>query len=231
MPLPLLAVVALFAGTTVLSALLQARQKVPNQKPGEFNDVTSSQGRKVKVFAGTVKDDSPNLGWWGDKRAVPIRKKGGGFFGIGGKRITVAFEYYVGAQFVECFGPAALRGLFIDDKYIWRGAAGDGAQIIVNRPNQFGGKDQGGGLFMNLIWRGGHGGDNTPNPYLAARNGGNYPSHKDYAHLISIGPSGAGRNSKRNPLRQSGYVGNAPQLPKLALEVERLPNLSGAWLA
>ena len=53
----------------------------PQHKPpaglGEFNVPTAEVGREIPVLFGTRILSAPNVVWYGDLRAVAIKKKGG----------------------------------------------------------------------------------------------------------------------------------------------------------
>lgn len=54
--------------------------KPPNAKPASLSDFdvpTADQGRPIPVVFGTVTVTGPNVIWYGDLRADPIKKKGG----------------------------------------------------------------------------------------------------------------------------------------------------------
>lgn len=85
----------LFAGTTVLSALLQRRpREVQPSALGDFTFPTAQEGRAIPVVYGTVKLAAPNVVWYGDMLVQAIKKKSGGFFGLfakmAGMKIVVA---------------------------------------------------------------------------------------------------------------------------------------------
>lgn len=64
--------------TTALSYLLAPKPEKPKPAALEDFDVpTVDQDRDMEVIFGTVWDDDPNIVWYGDLRAVPIKKKGG----------------------------------------------------------------------------------------------------------------------------------------------------------
>lgn len=95
----------LFVGSTVLSALLQKRPKdVQPSSLGDFQAPTAQEGRPIPVVFGTVKLAAPNVVWFGDLKVVPIKKKSGGFLGIGAKKVTIGYKYYAGLWMALCHG-------------------------------------------------------------------------------------------------------------------------------
>jgi len=66
-------VVALVVGMSMIP-------KPQNAKPAgldEFNIPTAEEGREIPVLFGTKDIAGPNVVWFGDFRADPIKKKGG----------------------------------------------------------------------------------------------------------------------------------------------------------
>lgn len=54
--------------------------KPPTPKPPGLEDIdvpTAEEARPIPVVFGTVKVTGPNVVWYGDLRAQPIKKKGG----------------------------------------------------------------------------------------------------------------------------------------------------------
>lgn len=67
--------------SVVISYLLAPRPKNLEVKPdtlGEGDIPVAETGTPIPVVFGTVNVSSPNVVWWGDTRADPITKKGGG---------------------------------------------------------------------------------------------------------------------------------------------------------
>lgn len=69
---------AVFIVTSLISAALAP--KPPTPKPAALSDVdapTAEEGRPIPVVFGVVLMTGPNVVWYGDLVADPIRKKGG----------------------------------------------------------------------------------------------------------------------------------------------------------
>lgn len=165
----------IFVGLTALSALLQKKpQDAQPAGAGDFNFPTAEEGRVIPVVMGTVKI-APNVVWWGDVRADPIKKKSGGIFGLFSKKVTVGFRYHVGIQFGLCHGLVDLLVGIIADPDKTVGAVtsdlGQGQlRLAINQPELFGGDEKEGGLSGALdFYRGAE--DQTANDYLSAKTG------------------------------------------------------------
>jgi len=69
-----------FLGSTILSSFLTPKPKVEKLKPATMDDVdapVAEVGKEIPVVFGTRELSEPNVVWYGDLRAVAIRKKGG----------------------------------------------------------------------------------------------------------------------------------------------------------
>jgi hypothetical protein len=72
--------IIVFIATQVLSYLLTPKPKVENAKAATLDDVDvpiAEVGIEIPVLFGTREIKGANVVWYGDLRAVPIRKKGG----------------------------------------------------------------------------------------------------------------------------------------------------------
>jgi len=64
----------------VLSFLLTPKPKVDKLKPAGIDDFdvpVAEVGKEIPVLFGTREIQTPNVVWYGDLRAIAIRKKGG----------------------------------------------------------------------------------------------------------------------------------------------------------
>ena len=121
----------IYVATTVLSALLAAKNKVRPSPLGDFQFPTAQEGRAIPVVFGTVKITGGNTVWWGDLRSSPI--KAGGVFGIGGQ--VVGYKYFIGVQYVICQGPVDLLAMQCDTKPVAFASAGADPQVLtINLP-------------------------------------------------------------------------------------------------
>jgi hypothetical protein len=69
--------VAAFVVALVVSYALAPKPKVSIPAIGEIKAPTAEEGREIPVLFGTREIKGPNVVWYGDKKVVPIRKKGG----------------------------------------------------------------------------------------------------------------------------------------------------------
>jgi hypothetical protein len=155
----------IYVATTVISALLAAKNKVRPSPLGDFQFPTAQEGRAIPVIFGSVKITGGNTVWWGDLRSSPI--KAGGVFGIGGT--VVGYKYYIGVQYVLSQGPIDLMSIECDGKPVAFASAGADPQVLtINLPKLFGGTNSGGGLSGTINF---YRGTNTQgsDPYLSAK--------------------------------------------------------------
>ena len=69
-----------YIGLQILSFLLTPKPKFENAKAATLEDVNvpiAEVGVEIPVLFGTKEIKGANVVWYGDLRAVPIRKKGG----------------------------------------------------------------------------------------------------------------------------------------------------------
>lgn len=208
----------LFAITLVLSELLKPKPKIENAKPaglGDFKFPTATEGRPVPLVWGTVRQDGPNVIWYGDLRSVPITEKvKTGLFSS--KKITKGYRYYLGVQAALCRGGTTPVGellrIWVGDKELWSGSVTtDGGTIDINEPDFFGGDDQGqGGMIGTFRFHSGSM-SQTANAYLAAGRqvvGGATPKYTGTCYIVWEG----------------GYLGNSENIKQWAFEIRRIPN-------
>jgi hypothetical protein len=63
-----------------LLAAYATRPKPQNQPPPGFGDIkapTAEEGREIPVLFGTREMPAPNVVWYGDFQATPVKKSGG----------------------------------------------------------------------------------------------------------------------------------------------------------
>lgn len=61
----------------IAAALMLPAQEIPDVDKEEFSAATAREGDVVPVAFGTVDIQSPNVVWYGDTKAVAVRKSGG----------------------------------------------------------------------------------------------------------------------------------------------------------
>lgn len=70
--------IAVFVVALVVSyATMPKPQSQPPAGLGDIKAPTAEEGREIPVLFGTRDFEGPNVVWYGDFRAVAIRKKGG----------------------------------------------------------------------------------------------------------------------------------------------------------
>jgi len=177
----------LYVGTTVVSALLQKRPKDASPgSAGEFQVPTAEEGRAIPVVFGTC-NIKPNVVWWGDLRIDPLKKKSGGFLGIGAKKVTVGYKYYVGMMLALCHGAIdALISIMVGDKDTGAVIVPVGENYLeatINKPDLFGGDEKEGGIVgVVRFYRGLT--TQTSDPYLTARFGAPAPAYRGLCYCV-----------------------------------------------
>jgi hypothetical protein len=144
-------ILALFVGSTVVSALLQPRPKdVKPSSLGDFQVPTADASRVVQVTFGTVKCAGPNVIYYGNLKVQPI-KKGAGFFGL--IKAVVGYKYFLtmwlGISHGEIGDIVGLRvGTHPDDKDVpfTKTRIDEYFELNINQPDLFGGDEREGGL-------------------------------------------------------------------------------------
>jgi hypothetical protein len=211
----------LFVGSTVLSALLQKRPKdVQPSSLGDFQAPTAQEGRPIPVVFGTVKLAAPNVVWFGDLKVVPIKKKSGGFLGIGAKKVTVGYKYYAGLWMALCHGVVdELLDIVVGEKSL-----GGTTSVRENLP--FGQsqskstctpalpdpKPAGSKVTFSIYWPNMFGGqDQTANGYMTAKLGTTAPAHRGLCHAVA----------------EQMYLGTSNYIKDWAFVVRRCPSNLG----
>lgn len=215
----------IYAATFVLTELLRPKPRLEDAKPaglGDFNVPTATEGRPVPVIWGRVLLKGPNVVWYGDLQADPIREKvKTGLFSS--DKVTVGYRYKIGLQMALCRGNPVgsgitLRNIRIDESAAWGEDASTadtpitpadtGTTYTINQPSFFGGEDSGGG--------GGIVGSGTVFPGNEAQSVSGYlaafqspiPAYRGTFYLTW----------------EAGEIGLAPQLRPWEFELERYPD-------
>lgn len=207
----------LFAITFVLSELLKPKPKIENARPaglGDFKFPTATEGRPVPLIWGTVKQEGPNVVWYGALRSQAITEKvKTGLFSS--KKVTKGYRYYLGVQAALCRGGTTPVGnilrIWVGDVVLWTGnVSADGGTIDINDPDFFGGDDQGqGGMVGTFRFFSGSMTQNVSS-YLAQfqQVGGDTPAYRGTCYVVWEG----------------GYLGNSENIKQWAFELRRIPN-------
>jgi hypothetical protein len=139
--MPFFLLLGLLAIQFILGEILRPRVQ-DNSRPQalkDFNIPTADETRSVPVIWGTVRQDAPNVLWFGDLRSVKLTKGiKSGIFAT--DRLPLAYRYSLGIDFALCHGPVdALVGMQTSDdfKKIWTvpevvaDTTGDGATFTT----------------------------------------------------------------------------------------------------
>lgn len=200
-------------GTSIASALL-AKPKIENARPSGLDDFqvpTATEGRVVPIIVGKVQIKGPNVVWYGDLTTTAITEKVGGFFGIGAKSVTKAYEYRIGVQMGICRGPIdGFDRIWLGDKIVKTGETG-AANISIVDLEFFGGENSGGGVDFSLEVHLGAA-DQAVSAYLATQQDP-VPNYQNTCYLVLNDGAGG-----------PGYIGNTAQLRQLAFEPFWYPN-------
>lgn len=206
----------LFVGTTVVSALLQKPPKDASPAgAGDFQVPTAEEGRPIPVVYGTCQLKGPNVVWWGDLRVDPIKKKSGGFLGIGAKKVTVGYKYFVGMLLALCHGEVELLGVRVGDKDVpytsaTIGGPEDFRRLTIDQPDLFGGDEKEGGVQGTVEFYRGLTTQNS-NAYLTGRFGTTAPALRGLCYAVLL----------------QTYVGTSQYIKNWAFTVKRIPLPAG----
>lgn len=207
----------LFVGTTVVSALLQKRPKDASPASnGEFQVPTAEEGRAIPVAFGTCQLKGPNVVWWGDLKIDPIKKKSGGFLGIGAKKVTVGYKYSVGMMLALCHGAVdELISIMVGDKdtgaaIVPVGSPENYREATIDKPDLFGGDEKEGGIKgVARFYRGLT--TQASDSYLTSKFGATAPAYRGLCYCV---------------LPQV-YVGTTQYIKNWSFVVRRCPTPSG----
>lgn len=191
----------------------------PPRRPGlgDFTAPTAEQDRPIPKFWGKPWLSGPNLVWYGDLRIKKITVKIKGLFKS--KKQTIGYEYHVGMHLVFGIGNDNCRLLKIcvggtssatGGDIVWSGNMGLGTSSI-NKPNLWGGKEEGGGLVGNFTFMPGSRSQGQ-NSYLRSVLGSRVPAFR--------GVCGISWNR--------GYHGTRTVLENWAAQIENLPRAVSA---
>lgn len=227
--------------TAIQIAFQKTPQDVSKASDGEFQVPTAEEGRVIPVAFGTCYFKAPNVVWWGNLAADPMKTKTGGFLGLGAKTYTTGWKYYVSLVMAICHGPIdALVDVVIGEKSCaalpmsigsdegiiptlpLAPGAPLGRDIYIGARNMFGGELREGGLRGVLSFYFGDDAQTVDNIVNEAW-GGNGPAWRGIAYCVWKGHS----DPSGNPVRPGGYVGTSPYLKDMAFVVRRCPTPAG----
>ena len=204
----------LFVGSTVLSALLQKKPKdATPSSAGDFQVPTAQEGRPISYVAGTCKVSGPNVVWWGDLLVNPVKKKSGGFLGIGAKKVTVGYKYSLGMDMALCHGgdDLTLVEVRVGDKVCpftssTVGSPENYRALTIDQPELFGGSEKEGGIKGTVAFYRGVSTQQSDS-YLTSQFGHTAPAYPGLCHAVLRGV----------------YVGTSQYIKEWAFVVRRCP--------
>jgi len=124
---------ALWVGTFVLSQLLTPDPDIEDARPAsldDFNFPTATEGRVIPLNYGTNLVKGPNVIWYGDLRAIPIKERIDVSL-FHKKTIITGHDYYIGFQMGICQGPAVLKAIYIGEVKVWEGTQSSDGEIDI----------------------------------------------------------------------------------------------------
>lgn len=208
----------IFAALLALSTFLKPKPRSENAKPaglGDFKFPTAMEGRVVPLIWGTVKQQGPNVVWYGDLRQKAITQKiKTGLFSS--RKVTTGYRYFLGVQMALCRGGInepvdALLRIWVGDKVLWSGSVtADDATIDIDESDFLGGNDLGqGGIVGTLRFYTGSA-TQPVSGYLSTRQvvSGMTPAYRGTCHVVWEG----------------GYLGDSTSIKPWAFELRRIPN-------
>lgn len=218
--------IAIFVVIIVLNEYFGPKPELEDAKPGGLGDFgfpTATEGRPVPLLWGTARMNGPNVVWYGDVDAIPIRKR----VKLGlwtSTNIDVGFHYRVGIQMALCRGPGVeLIRIWIGDELAYDDGVVTGeSSFDIIELGLFGGEETGTGGIHGTV-------DFYPGSFTQSVNA--YLNQADY-QLISgtttTAPSYDGTchlvvrmlNGNRG-----AYVGTSTQIKPWNFEIRRFPDV------
>lgn len=200
----LLLVVAL---TIIVAALSWRKQQRPDDGLDEFTLPRAKEGSELPKIFGTVTVKSPQVAWYGDKRASPIVETGGRKYGLFGpkSKTTIGYKYSLGIHFVVALGPVdSLRRISYDERTAWLGSSSSG-RLRICKPTLFGKADREGGIEGIFTLRNGSQTQGVV-PYLQDILGSPQPAYRGVMSVVF----------------ERMYLGNQPSVRPVSFRVSRI---------
>nr|WP_320132326.1 phage tail protein [uncultured Holophaga sp.] len=180
-----------YLAVAVASALLTKAPAGAEASSLSSSDIPSpEEGAEIPIVLGTCKIDASNVTWWGAFKAVAIKVSTGGFLGIGAKKYTTGYKYYLGMQMSLSGEIDALVDIVVDSDTSLADAgvtmpsySATGATIAVNLPDLFGGTSSSGGLQGDIDFYWGSGSQGS-NDYLTDQIGEQAPGWRGVAYAV-----------------------------------------------
>jgi hypothetical protein len=205
-------VIAAFVVGLVASLFLQPKVKTENARASTLNDLNfprAQEGDPVPWFIGRVRNKGPNTLWAGDFEARPIKKKQKtGLFSS--KTVITGYNYYVGLVLSWGLGPdVTLHRIWSEKDDLWVGTANvDDQALVINKPDLYGGKDQGGGFTGTISFYTGSFAQPINAYYQSKQGSGDVPAYRGSVLTIL----------------EHCCVGEQNTLRALSAEMSRYPN-------
>lgn len=120
-----------------VSQLLTPEPDIENARArglNDFNFPTATEGRVIPLHWGRDKVKGPNVLWYGDLSAIPIKEKIRVSM-FKKKTIITGHRYYIGLQMGICVGPAILKAVYVGDELAWSGTQATDGVIEINAKN------------------------------------------------------------------------------------------------
>ena len=208
---------ALFALSFIATVLLQPKPRTENAKAGELGDFgfpITAEGTPTKLLWGRLRLRDPNVLWYGDFFAQPIREKvKTGLFSS--RSVTVGHRYFIGLHLglaiANLTGTTRILNIWSEDDILVDADVlpdDNGAVIVINQPSIYGGSQNGGGfrgscrVYPGTFTQG-------KNAYLEGRvpDGTLLPNYRGLIHAVF----------------EFVEVGEQPTLRPLSFEVQNIP--------
>lgn len=194
--------------SSILSALLAP--KPPKPKPASLEDFdvpTADEDRDIPVVFGTVTVTGPNVVWYGNLSARAIKKKVGGFFGIGKKKATINFRYFMGLHFAICYGPVdVFRRILVGERQAFAFPITESGTISIAAGTLFGGDEKEGGIVGDADVLMGEP-TQPQNAYLQSQLGADIPAFRSVLSLV---------------FKDGQVTVGSPYVKPFAFEIERI---------
>jgi hypothetical protein len=237
-------------GAALIFSFLLPKPQIEDARKGEFEDdgfPKATENSPIPYVIGKTTLESPNTlyvaGFYATKQTQKVKT---GLFSS--KRVTTGYKYYMSLDLGLCLGGGTgvtLHEIWIDGEKVWSGTRGgnNSALIDINKPDLFGGKDQGGGFIGKARFYSGRF-DQGVNQHMAdleARggiseyeegDGGGSFFHRAFDRLTDLlssgqltGGSGSGLISAYKGVShivfERVYIGEQPQLRAMKFVVSR----------
>ncbi len=174
------------------SAVSAILQKAPSgfKDSGSWTKPSAEEGKTIPIVLGTCRLRGPNCLWFGDVSSKSIKKKSGGFMGIGAKKVKVGCKYFCGCVLGLSTTIDAVLDIIVGDKsfadagvsFPWTYSA-SGTTKTIALDNLFGGKESEGGISGKLSFY--FGSDSqTGNAYYAAKRGKSAPGFRGMCYTV-----------------------------------------------